>query len=65
MLTISILLIIIIMVRTDTGGEVVTWQQRTERGDIPNSFDDPLAGGIGHWIPEPKAALKKNDQNQN
>jgi len=55
----------ITMVRTDTGGEVVTWQQRTERGDIPNSFDDPLAGGIGHWIPEPKAALKKNDQNKN
>lgn len=47
------------MVRRDDGKEKITWEQRTEKGDIPTTFNDELAGGIGHWIPEPASALKK------
>ncbi len=47
------------MVRRDDGSECVTWHDRTLRGDIPTTFDDPLGGGVGHFIPEPAAALRK------
>lgn len=49
----------IIMVRKDNGEQVVTWRDRTEADDIPTTFNDKLAGGIGHWVPDPKDALKK------
>ena len=52
----------ITMVRQDDGKEVVTWRQRTEAGDIPKTFNDELAGGLGHRIPEPREALdRKSD----
>lgn len=49
----------ITMVRKDDGREPITWKQRTERGDIPTEFNDALAGGIGHQVPEPRKALAK------
>lgn len=49
----------ITMVRKDEGKEKITWHERTEKGNIPTTFNDKLAGGIHHWIPEPAAALKK------
>lgn len=47
------------MVRKDDGSEVVTWKDRAEANDIPTTFNDKLAGGIGHWVPKPTDALKK------
>jgi len=49
----------ITMVRKDDGKQVVTWRDRTEADNIPTTFNDKLAGGIGHWVPDPKDALKK------
>ena len=49
------------MVRTDQSTEVTTWKQRADNNDVPTAFDDPLAGGIGHWVPDPKDALKMNN----
>ncbi|MCE7995660.1 MAG: NAD-dependent dihydropyrimidine dehydrogenase subunit PreA [Roseivirga sp.] len=49
----------ITMVRKDDGSEVVTWKERGEAGTAPTTFNDEKAGGIGHWVPEPKDALKK------
>ncbi|HOY06296.1 MAG TPA: NAD-dependent dihydropyrimidine dehydrogenase subunit PreA [Saprospiraceae bacterium] len=37
----------------------VTWEELTEAGEIPNSFNDPRAGGNGHYVPEPAEALRK------
>ena len=37
----------------------VTWEQLTEANAIPDSFDDPRAGGNGHYVPEPRLALRK------
>ncbi|NOY58772.1 MAG: 4Fe-4S dicluster domain-containing protein, partial [Calditrichaeota bacterium] len=50
----------ITMVRKDDGKEVVTWKQRTEKGNIPTTFNDQLAGGVGHRVPAPQDALQKN-----
>ncbi len=49
----------ITMVRKDDGTEVVTWKDRQEEGSAPTTFNDDRAGGIGHWVPEPKDALNK------
>ncbi len=49
----------ITMVQTDDGKSHNTWKERTEANEIPNDFNDERAGGNGHWIPEPKDALKK------
>lgn len=49
----------ITMVRKDDGSEVVTWKERGEAGTAPTTFNDEKAGGIGHYVPEPKDALKK------
>ncbi len=43
----------------DESKKVVTWKERTDRGDIPKTWNDQLAGGAGHFIPPPKDALKK------
>ncbi len=48
----------ITMVRKDSGKEVETWKQRTQSGDIPKTFDDELAGGNIHPVPDPLDALK-------
>lgn len=48
----------ITMVKRDDGKSSLTWAERTATGDIPTSFDDPLAGGRGHHVPEPASALK-------
>lgn len=49
----------ITMERRDDGTENLTWSERTEAGDIPTTFNDEKAGGIGHWVPKPIDALKK------
>jgi dihydropyrimidine dehydrogenase (NAD+) subunit PreA len=48
----------ITMERRDDGSENLTWAQRTEAGDIPTTFNDEKAGGIGHFVPKPGDALK-------
>jgi dihydropyrimidine dehydrogenase (NAD+) subunit PreA len=49
----------ITMTRKDDGTKIVNWHDRTAAGNIPVSFDDVLAGGSGHRIPDPTEALKK------
>lgn len=49
----------ITMVRTDDGSKVETWNQRIEANNVPTTFNDKLAGGLNHWVPEPTDALKK------
>ncbi|MBK9597422.1 MAG: NAD-dependent dihydropyrimidine dehydrogenase subunit PreA [Flavobacteriales bacterium] len=41
----------ITMERRDDGKEHLTWGDRTRAGNIPKTFDDPLAGGLHHWVP--------------
>jgi dihydropyrimidine dehydrogenase (NAD+) subunit PreA len=47
----------ITMVRKDENKEVINWKERTIQGNIPVTFNDKLAGGIGHHVPEPKEAI--------
>ncbi|HAY32610.1 MAG TPA: NAD-dependent dihydropyrimidine dehydrogenase subunit PreA [Ignavibacteria bacterium] len=47
------------MIRTDNGKFTETWKERTDSGNIPVTFDDPLAGGLNHFVPDPLTALKK------
>ncbi|MBX2981089.1 MAG: NAD-dependent dihydropyrimidine dehydrogenase subunit PreA [Flavobacteriales bacterium] len=49
----------ITMERRDDGKEHLTWGDRTRDRNIPKTFDDPLAGGLHHWVPEPAEALAK------
>lgn len=49
----------ITMVRMDDGTEHLTWAQRTQAGNVPTTFNDALAGGIGHYVPEPSLAWEK------
>ena len=49
----------ITMERRDDGKEHLTWGERTAAGNIPKTFDDELAGGLHHWVPEPAEALMK------
>ena len=46
------------MVRRDSGEEFLTWQERTEMGDIPTTFNDAKAGSMGHHVPEPIKAIE-------
>ncbi len=46
------------MVKRDDGTEHVTWAERTVNNDIPTTFNDKRAGGLGHYVPEPSLALK-------
>jgi dihydropyrimidine dehydrogenase (NAD+) subunit PreA len=48
----------ITMEKVDDGKEHVTWDELTLADKIPNSFNDDRAGGKGHYVPEPKDALK-------
>jgi dihydropyrimidine dehydrogenase (NAD+) subunit PreA len=49
----------ITMERRDDAKENLTWKERTLAGNIPKTFNDELAGGLHHWVPEPAAALSK------
>jgi dihydropyrimidine dehydrogenase (NAD+) subunit PreA len=49
----------ITMLRVDDGSKQVTWKDRTMAGNIPTTFNDPLAGGIGHHYNHPDVALEK------
>jgi dihydropyrimidine dehydrogenase (NAD+) subunit PreA len=49
----------ITMVRKDDGKDSTTWKERADQGKIPTTFNDQLAGGVAHHIPEPKEALYK------
>ncbi|CAN5681642.1 NAD-dependent dihydropyrimidine dehydrogenase subunit PreA [soil metagenome] len=49
----------ITMERKDDGKEHLTWKERTLNGNIPKTFNDELAGGLHHWVPEPSEALVK------
>lgn len=46
------------MIRKDDGKKYETWKDRTDKGNIPTTFNDQLAGGIHHKVPEPTSALK-------
>jgi len=48
----------ITMSRRDDGKKQETWEDRTKKGMIPTSFNDKLAGGVGHYVPKPLDALK-------
>lgn len=49
----------ITMERRDDAKQHLTWGERTATGNIPKSFNDELAGGLHHWVPEPAEALAK------
>ena len=49
----------ITMDRRDDATQHLTWGERTAAGNIPKSFNDELAGGLHHWVPEPAEALAK------
>lgn len=49
----------ITMERRDDAKQHLTWGERTAAGNIPKSFNDDLAGGLHHWVPEPAEALAK------
>jgi dihydropyrimidine dehydrogenase (NAD+) subunit PreA len=49
----------ITMVRKDDGMQQVTWKDRNDANNVPTTFNDPLAGGLGHTVPEPVEALKR------
>lgn len=48
----------ITMVQRDDGTQSVTWDERTEAGTIPTTFNDERAGGNGHFVPTVQDALK-------
>lgn len=50
----------ITMIRKDDGKKYETWKERTQTGNIPVTFDDELAGGLHHFVPDTLSALKKN-----
>jgi dihydropyrimidine dehydrogenase (NAD+) subunit PreA len=47
----------ITMDQTDNGKETLTWKDRTLAGNVPTTFNDPLAGGLHHSVPDPLSAL--------
>jgi len=49
----------ITMIRKDDGKEHLTWKQRTEADNVPTTFNDEMAGGLAHKVPNPVDALKK------
>ena len=48
----------ITMVQRDDGSQSVTWDERTQAGTIPTTFNDERAGGNGHFVPTVEDALK-------
>lgn len=49
----------ITMVRKDDGKKHETWKDYMAADKAPTQFNDDRAGGKGHWVPEPAAALKQ------
>ncbi len=47
----------ITMIRRDDGTKFETWKERTDKGNVPSTFNDERAGGIHHWVPDPVSAL--------
>ena len=50
----------ITMVRRDDGSQFETWKDYIANDKAPTEFNDQRAGGVGHWVPDPTDALKKN-----
>lgn len=50
----------ITMVQRDDGTQFETWKNYMDNDKAPTTFNDDRAGGKGHWVPEPAAALKKS-----
>ncbi|MDH3652487.1 MAG: NAD-dependent dihydropyrimidine dehydrogenase subunit PreA [Saprospiraceae bacterium] len=48
----------ITMERRDHGVAPVSWDQLAEANKVPTTFDDDLAGGKGHHVPNPTEAFK-------
>jgi dihydropyrimidine dehydrogenase (NAD+) subunit PreA len=48
----------ITMERKDDQTQHLTWKERTAANNVPTTFNDPLAGGLHHWVPEPMDAFK-------
>ena len=48
----------ITMEQRDDGSAFESWDERTEAGTIPTTFDDDLAGGKHHFVPTVEDALK-------
>lgn len=49
----------ITMIRKDDGKQHLTWKQRSDANNVPTGFDDELAGGLSHKVPEPLEGLRK------
>jgi dihydropyrimidine dehydrogenase (NAD+) subunit PreA len=47
----------ITMERRDSGETNVTWEELTQAGGVPTTFNDDRAGGNGHYVPEPEEGL--------
>lgn len=52
----------ITMEKRDSGKEFLSWAQRTAAGNIPATFNDPLAGGNGHHVPTVEDAIRMRKQ---
>ncbi len=52
----------ITMEKRDSGTEFISWDQKSQRNEIPVTFNDERAGGLGHWVPEPASALKNGQR---
>ena len=49
----------ITMIRKDDGSKNESWKDYMATDKAPTTFNDDRAGGKGHWVPDPKSALKK------
>ena len=49
----------ITMVRHDNGSLNENWKDFVAADKAPDTFNDERAGGLGHWVPEPTAGLKR------
>ena len=49
----------ITMERRDDGSKDESWKNYMDTDKAPTTFNDDRAGGKGHWVPDPKSALKK------
>ena len=55
----------ITMEKRDSGTEFLSWEELDEANEIPNTFNDPRAGGNGHYVPQPSEALERGDHTWN
>jgi dihydropyrimidine dehydrogenase (NAD+) subunit PreA len=54
----------ITMVQKDDGKQHVTWDELTLANQIPDTFNDPRAGGKGHFVPTVEDAWNKRKNNR-